>query len=68
MADHDKPAPDAQAGTPVSPHRRRTAQARAERDARLAASLRSNIARRKQQARDRSAGAAPAEPDDDPAA
>lgn len=68
MADRDKPAPDAQTGTPVSAQRRRTAQARAERDARLAASLRSNIARRKQQARDRSAGEAPSEPDDDPAA
>lgn len=68
MADHDKPAPDAQPGLPVSAQRHRTARARAERDVRLAASLRSNIVRRKQQARERSAGEAPAEPDDDPAA
>jgi hypothetical protein len=62
MADSDKPASDVQ----VSAQRRRTAQARQDREARLAANLRANIARRKQQVRNRAAGE-PAE-DDDPAA
>lgn len=64
MTDSDKSAPEAR----ISAQRRRTAQARSEREARLAARLRSNIARRKQQARDRSAGEAPVGPDDDPTA
>ena len=72
MGDSDKTAPDAPVqGDGVSAQRRRTAQARAERELRLAGSLRANIARRKQQARDRTAGAPPApagpETDDDPA-
>jgi hypothetical protein len=72
MADSDKTAPDVPVqGDGVSAQRRRTAQARAERELRLAGSLRANIARRKQQARDRTAGAPPApagpETDDDPA-
>lgn len=64
MTDSDKSASDA----PISAQRRRTAQARAEREARLAASLRSNIARRKQQTRDRTKSDAPVEPGDDSAA
>jgi hypothetical protein len=69
MADDDKPAADAPRAAPLSAQRQRTAQARAAREARLAASLRANIARRKQQARDRAADGPP-EPggDDDPAA
>ena len=64
MADSETSAPDA----PVSARRRRTAKAQAERLARLAANLRANIARRKRQARDRTASAGPGEPDDGPAA
>lgn len=68
MADSDRSAPDA----PVSALRHRRAKARAERAARLAASLRANIGRRKQQARDRTpqnpGGEGPDEPEDDPAA
>ena len=64
MADSDNSVPE----TPVSAQRRRTAKARAERETRLAANLRANIARRKQQARDRSAGEEPSGPDDEPAA
>ncbi len=63
MTDSDSPAPD----EPVSALRRRTAKARAERAARLAANLRANIGRRKQQSRDRQAGDARDEPDDSPA-
>ncbi|MBS4044915.1 MAG: hypothetical protein KG075_01140 [Alphaproteobacteria bacterium] len=64
MADSDSPAPD----EPVSALRRRTAKARAERAARLAANLRANIGRRKQQARARLAGEATDGSEDDPAA
>lgn len=60
MTDTDKPALDA----PLSAQRRRTATARSEREARLAASLRANIARRKQQARNREAGKKRPGPDD----
>lgn len=64
MADSDSSAPAA----PVSALRRRTAQARAERTARLAANLRANIGRRKQQSRDRMAGSEePGDTDDGPA-
>ncbi len=63
MADSDSPTAD----EPVSALRRRTAKARAERAARLAANLRANIGRRKQQARDRMAGDAQDDPDDGPA-
>ncbi len=64
MADSDSPAPD----EAVSALRRRTAKARAARAARLAANLRANIGRRKQQARDRLAGSEePDDPDDGPA-
>ncbi len=63
MADSDSPAPD----EPVSALRRRTAKARAARAARLAANLRANIGRRKQQARDRLAGETRDDPDDGPA-
>ena len=63
MADSDASAPD----TPVSAQRRRTAKARAAREARLAANLRANIGRRKQQARDRTAGEASDESEDYPA-
>lgn len=67
MADSDKPASDAGDAEQLSAQRRRTAKARAEREARLAASLRANIARRKQQVRDRTAGRQDAaETDDDP--
>lgn len=72
MADSDKTAPDAPVHDDgVSAQRRRTAQARAERELRLAGNLRANIARRKQQVRDRAAGAPPVpagpETDKDPA-
>ncbi len=62
MADSERSAPDA----PVSALRRRTAKVRAERAARLAANLRANIGRRKQQARARLAGEGPDEPEEDP--
>ncbi|MEK9970671.1 MAG: hypothetical protein VW600_16140 [Ferrovibrio sp.] len=52
MAKDDKPAADA-SDEPLSAQRQRTAKARAAREARLAASLRANIARRKQQVRHR---------------
>jgi hypothetical protein len=65
MADSDRSASDA----PVSALRHRRAKARAERVARLAANLRANIGRRKQQARDRvpqDFGEGPDEAEDDP--
>jgi hypothetical protein len=70
MADREKTAPDAPVrDDEVSAQRRRIAQARADRERRLAGNLRANIARRKQQVRDRAAGAPPApagpETDDD---
>ncbi len=69
MADSEKTAPDAPVQEDgVSPQRRRTARARAERELRLAANLRANIARRKQQASDRTTGGVSDEPGDDPAA
>jgi hypothetical protein len=64
MADSDTSAQDT---PPVSALRRRREKARAERAARLAANLRANIGRRKQQARDRTSGeAGPVEPEGEP--
>jgi hypothetical protein len=60
MADSDSPTAD----EPVSALRRRTAKARAERAARLAANLRANLGRRKQQTRDRTAHDASDAPED----
>jgi len=65
MTERDTPAPGAQTEAQVSAQRRRTAQARAEREARLAANLRANIVRRKQQARARAAGDVPDGLEDD---